>query len=127
MRVTQPALTLGTDCEAMVKVGVRRSVRLRKEKTSDEAVNGRDNADSLKTIATKEYHSAIARHLSLDKECVKAYCDDCFSVLSHARSRRHLEVLESVYIHVQRPDLCVQKETVKPLLLFKSHLAPVSY
>ena len=30
--------------------------------------------------------------------------------LSRARSRRHLEVLESVYIHVQRPDSCVQKK-----------------
>ena len=110
MPVTQPALTLHTECDAMVKVGVRRSVRLRKEKTSDGTVNGRDNVDSLKTIATKEYHSAIVRHLSLNKECAKAYCDDCFSVLSCARSRRHLEVLESVYIHVQRLDFCVQKE-----------------
>ena len=47
-------------------------------------------------------------------------------VFYHVLGRRHLEVLESVYIHVQRPKLCVQKETVKPLLLFKSHLAPVS-
>ena len=31
-----------------------------------------------------------------------------------------LEVLESVYIHVQHPDLCVQKGTVKPLLLVSS-------
>ena len=52
--VTQPALTLHTECDAMVKVGVRRSVRLRKEKTSDGTVNGHDNVDSLKTIATKE-------------------------------------------------------------------------
>ena len=89
-------------------------------------MDDRDNADSLRTIATKENNSAIARHLPLDKECAKAYCDDCYSVLSRARSRCHLGVLESVYIHVQRPDLCVQKETVKPLLLFKSHLAPVS-
>ena len=89
-------------------------------KKSDGTVNDRDNADALKTISTKEYQSAIARHLSLNIECAKAYCDGCYSVLSPARSR-HLEVLESVYIHVQRPDLCVQKETVKPLLLFKSH------
>ena len=126
MPVTQLALILDIECDAMVKVGVRRSVRLQKEKTSDGTVNGRDNVDSLKTISTKEYHSAIARHLSLNKEWSKAYCDDCFSVLSRARSHRHLKVLESVYIRVQRPDLCVQKETVKPLLLFKSHLAPVS-
>ena len=55
----------------------------------------------------------------MNKECAKAYCDDCFSVLSCARSRGHLEVLESVDIHVQRPDFCVEKETVKPLLLLK--------
>ena len=74
-------------------------------------------------LVTKEYRSAFAWHLhvSLNRECAKAYYEDCFSVLSRARSRRHLEVLESVYMHVQRPDLCVQKETVKPLLLFKSH------
>ena len=54
--------------------------------------------------------------------------DDCFSVFSRARFRRHLEILESVYIHVQCPDLFVQKETVKSLLYFKSNLlaAPVS-
>ena len=84
-------------------------------------VNGCDNTDS----AARNYLSSIAKHLSMNIECAKAYCDDCFSVLSRARSCRHLEVLESVYIHVQRPNLCVQKETVKPLLLFKSHLAPV--
>ena len=67
------------------------------------------NADILKTISTKEYQSAIARHLSLNSQCAKAYCDDCFGVLSRARSYRHLEVLESVYIHEQHPDFCVQK------------------
>ena len=48
------------------------------------------------------------------------------NLISRAKSRRHLEVLESVYIHVQLPDLYAQKETVKLLLLFKPHLAPVS-
>ena len=59
-----------------------------------------DTIDTLKTISTKEYHFAIARHLSLNKGCAKAYCDDCFSVLSRARSCRHLEVLESVYMYI---------------------------
>ena len=94
-------------------------------KRNNGTVNGCDIADTLKTVSTKEYQSAIARHLSLNSECAK-YCDDCFSVLSCTRSLRHLEVLESVYIHVHRPDLCVQKETVKPLLSFKSHLTLVS-
>ena len=34
----------------------------------------------------------IARHLSLNSEYAKAYCDDCCCVLSRARSRRHLKV-----------------------------------
>ena len=109
----------------MVKGGVR-SLRLKNVKRSYGTVNDCDNADALKTVSTKEYQSAIARHLSLNSECAKAYCDGCFSILSCASSRRHLEVLESAYIHVQRPDLCVQKEAVKHLFLFKSHLAPVS-
>ena len=106
----------------MLKNEVRRSLRLRNVKKCDGLVNGCDNSDS----APRTYQSSIAKHLSTNIEFAKAYCDDCFSVLSRARSCRHLEVLESVYIHVQRPNLCVQKETVKPLLLFKSHLAPVS-
>ena len=100
---------------------VRRSLRLRNGKKCDGLVNGCDNTDS----ETKTYQSSIAKHLSMNIECAKAYCDDWFSVLSRARSYRHLEVLESVYIYVQRPNLCVQNKTVKPLLLFKSHLAPV--
>ena len=112
---------MDTRCISMLKNEVRRSLRLRNGKKCDGPVNGCDDTDS----ATKIYQSSLAKHLSMNIECAKAYCDDCFSVLSRARSCRHLEVLESVYIHVQRPNLCVQKETVKQLL-FKSHLAPVS-
>ena len=119
----EPTPTVDTGCDSMPKNEVRRSLRLRNGKRCDGLVNhGCDNTYS----ATKTYQSAIAKHISMNIKCAKAYCDDCFSVLSRARSRRHLDVLESVYSHVQRPNLCVQKETVKPLLLFKSHLAPVS-
>ena len=59
----------------------------------------------LDVTITKEYQFAIARRLSLNNGCAKAYCDDCFSVVSCARPRRHLEVLE---------------------LVCKSHLASVS-
>ena len=91
-------------------------MRLKNVKRSDGTVN----VDTFRTVSTKEYQSAIARHLSLKNDCAKAYCDDCFSVLRRDRSRCHLEILESayMYIHEQRPDLRVQKETVKPLLLF---------
>ena len=90
---------MDTRCNSMLKNEVRRSPRLRNGKKCDGLVNGCDNTDS----ATKTYQSAIGKHLSMNIEYAKAYFDDCFSVLSRARSHRHLEVLESVYIHVQRP------------------------
>ena len=83
----------------MLKNEVRRSLRLRNGKKCDGLVNGCDNTDS----ATKTYQSAIGKHLSMNIGYAKAYFDDYFSVLSRARSHRHLEVLESAYIHVQRP------------------------
>ena len=76
--------------------------------------------------SSSEYQSANAKGLSLNAECAILYSGDCFSALSRARSRKHLEVLEFVFIHVHCPDLCVQKQVVTPLHLFKSHLAPVS-
>ena len=67
-----------------------RSVRLKNVKRSDGIENGR-LVDILKTtVSTEGNQSAIARHLSLNSECSEAYCDDCFSILSHARSRHHL-------------------------------------
>ena len=68
------------------------------------------------------YQSSIANHLSASGQCADSYRDDCFSVLSRGRSRRHLEVLESMYIHTMQPVLCKQKQNVAPLHLFKSHL-----
>ena len=118
----EPTPTVDTGCDCLLKNEVRMSLRSRNGKTCDGFVNGCDNTDS----AARTYQSSTAKHLSMNIEYAKAYCDDCISFLSRARSCRHLEVLESVHIHVQRPNLCVQKETVKPLLLFKSHLAPVS-
>ena len=60
----------------------------------------------------KEYQSATARHLSLNSQCATAYSDDCLSVLSLARCRLYLEVLEFVsYFHTQRSEC--SKETVK--------------
>ena len=51
---TQPALTQDTECDTLVKGGVRRSVQLQNEKRSDGTVNGRDNIDTLKTVSTKK-------------------------------------------------------------------------
>ena len=48
----------------------------------------------------------------MNSECATAYSDDCFSVLSLARCRLYLEVLEFVsYIYTQRSEC--SKETVK--------------
>ena len=67
-------------------------MRLKNVKRSDGTVHDRDNVDTLRTVSTKEYQSAIARHLSLNSEYLKACCDACFGVLSRARPRLHLEV-----------------------------------
>ena len=57
---------------------------------------------------------------------LKVDSDDYFSVLLHARSHIHLEVLKSVYIHVQRSVLCAQKQFVKPLHLFHSYCTRIT-
>ena len=44
------------------------------------------------------YQSALAKHLSPNIECAKVMIIN-FSVLSRARSLRHLEALEVAYIH----------------------------
>ena len=69
MTCAQQAPTLDLGCDAIVKGGVR-SVRSKNVKRSDETVNDRDDGDALKsTVSTKEYQSAIARHLSFNSEC----------------------------------------------------------
>ena len=50
----------------------------------------------------------------------RVYRNDCVSVLSHARSRRHLKVLESVHI------IFIYSDQVWILLFSRSHSAPVS-
>ena len=104
---------------------LKRSAQLAALKESAVSTGSSTNSNTALRSSSSVYQSAIGKHLSLNVECAKLYSDDCFSVLSRARSRKHLE-LESVYIHVQHPDLCVQKQFVTPLHLFRSHLAPVS-
>ena len=87
-------------------VALRRSARL-------SAVPVNDVALSVDSVT-----SSVARHLIAHVDCHLSYTDDCFSVLSRARSFSHLKVLEAVYISSLRPVLCVQKEYVTPLRLF---------
>ena len=84
---------------------------------------GSDEVGSGKVRASRGYASAIATHLSENVECRNVYSDSCFVPLSRGRSRRHLEVLESVYIHTQKPTLCIQKNNVAKLQLFKNTLS----
>ena len=105
---------------------LKRSARLAAWKESVVSTGSSTNSNTALRSSSSEYQSAIAKHLLLNVEYAKLHSGDCFSVLSRARSRKYLEVLESVYIHVQCPDLCVQKQFVTLLHLFRSHLAPVS-
>ena len=69
-----------------------------------------------------QHSSAIAQHLVDNAKCRNTYSDSDFSVLTHARSNCHLNVLESVYIHHLNPELCKQKSFVWNLQLhFYSH------
>ena len=51
---------------------------------------------------------AIGEHLLTINSCRTIYEDDCFSVLHGARDKIHLNVLEAIYIAINRPLLCRQ-------------------
>ena len=65
------------------------------------------------------YDSAIACHLAANKTCSRRYEVGDFSVLTRARTKNHLNVLEAVYISVLNPVLCKQKSFVTSLTLFQ--------
>ena len=65
------------------------------------------------------YDSAIACHLAANKTCSRRYEVGDFSVLTRARTKNHLNVLEAVYISVLNPVLCKQKSFVTNLTLFQ--------
>ena len=64
------------------------------------------------------YQSAIACHLAANEQCRRHYTDSDFSILARARTKRHLHVLESMFIHILQPALCKQKSFVMDLKLF---------
>ena len=108
----------------------RRSSRL--NKPTSVAVTNTGDDRTLSTTVTlrptsqdKQDQSAIAQHLYVNSDCSDVYSDDCFVVLIRGRSRHHLQVLESIYIHAQRPNLCKQKQNVASLLLLKSFISPM--
>ena len=52
--------------------------------------------------------SAIGEHLLTISSCKTSYEDDCFSVLHRAGDKIHLNVLEAIFIAINRPPLCRQ-------------------
>ena len=86
---------------------LKRSARLAALKESAVSTGNSTNHNTALRSSSSEYQSVIAKGLSMYVECANLYSDDCFSALSGARSRKNLNVLESVFIHVQCPDLCV--------------------
>ena len=73
-----------------------------------------DTRQSMKRrIATER------QHLLTNPECTKTYTDDSFRIIGQARSSFHFNVLESVYIKIQNPVLCKQKDFIFSLGIFK--------
>ena len=70
------------------------------------------------TSAAEGYQSSVARHLVQHDLCARAYDDTSFRVLSYARSKHHLEIMEAMYIRSRKPELCTQKQSVTTLRLF---------
>ena len=66
------------------------------------------------------YQSAIARHLVENELCRAVYDDHVFRVLCRGRTKRHLEILEAIFIHTHAPELCTQKQQLAPLTLFRT-------
>jgi hypothetical protein len=71
---------------------------------------------SSNTIREK---SAIADHLIDYPECLHNYSRQRFSVIAYARNDYHLRMLEAVYITSLQADLCVQKQFVATLQIFR--------
>ena len=64
--------------------------------------------------------SSVYNHLVSSTDCC-TYSDSCFSVLCRARHGYllQLQVLEAVCQRIHKPNLCVQKDSVITLKLFK--------
>ena len=62
--------------------------------------------------------SAITKHLKENPRCISEQLRSKFTVLSQARTKAHLDVLEALFIRSQLPELCSQKDFVRVLSLF---------
>ena len=102
---------------------VRQLRSCRTESHRDDGVSqpvsvGPNVAVSTVCTSARVYDSSVANHLVNSVSCAQAYDDSCFTVLSRARSRYFLSILEAVYIYTRKPDLCKQQNSTIALKLF---------
>ena len=73
-----------------------------------------NNQNAQEKLANSIPHcdSPIGNHLLHNQKCASHYKDNQFFILSKARSDFHLSVLESIFITLQKPNLCRQKKFV---------------
>ena len=104
----------------------RREVRSRKCKDARACVDAPATtvamespfSDSTPAGTIGDYQSAVARHLAGNVDCARRYDDTSFTVLTTGRSKYHLDVLEAAFLFTQKPNLCIQKNSLTTLKLF---------
>ena len=69
------------------------------------------NKGRLTSGQSRAMDSAISEHLLAINSCRTNYQDDCFSVLHRARDKVQLNILEAIYIAIDRPSLCKQRSS----------------
>ena len=69
------------------------------------------------STTTVNCDSSIGRHLLSNKTCAEAYNESRFRILSKCRSSYNLKIKEAVYIKLNNPNLCKQKEFIFNLAL----------
>ena len=62
--------------------------------------------------------SAVGKHLLSNKSCAENCSEDNFRIFHKCRSTFQLKVMETIYLKLNDPDLCQQKEFVFLLSLF---------
>ena len=83
--------------------------------TQDDDIQDESQTD---TSTGDDGASAIHQHLTTNTQCMNGADPSHFRILSRARNKQHLYVLEALYIHTLSPELCRQKEHVTNLTLF---------
>ena len=81
--------------------------------------NNKDGSfTGIAKVKNASKRSSICQHLYENRECMLKYSIDRFKPVARARNISHLNVLESIYITVNNPEICKQTEYVYRALLF---------